>query len=138
MTADIIPGSCHSDTRGSLFYNNSFDATAIKRFYVIENRDVQFIRAWQGHRLEQRWFSAAAGRFEIRLIEVDDWDNPAKDLVAHTFILTDEKLDVLHVPAGYISSIQSLTDKAKLLVMADYLMGEIKDEYRFDPDYFAS
>jgi hypothetical protein len=47
-------------------------------------------------------------------------------------------LDVLHIPQGYISSIQALEPEAKLLVMADYLLGEINDEYRFDADYFKN
>jgi hypothetical protein len=43
---------------------------------------------------------------------------------------------VLHIPAGYVSSIQSLIAGSKLLVMADYLMGVNEDDYRFESDYF--
>ena len=43
---------------------------------------------------------------------------------------------VLHVPQGYVTSIQSLEENSKLMAMADYLMGEIQDEYRFAVDYF--
>ncbi|PIX07465.1 MAG: sugar epimerase, partial [Flavobacteriales bacterium CG_4_8_14_3_um_filter_35_10] len=43
-----------------------------------------------------------------------------------------------HVPQGYVSSIQAMEESSKLLVMADHLLGEIKDEYRFDVDYFVS
>jgi hypothetical protein len=42
------------------------------------------------------------------------------------------------VPRGYVSSIQALEMGSKLLVMADHLLGEIKDEYRFDIDYFKT
>ncbi|MDX6182213.1 hypothetical protein SGQ44_08910 [Flavobacterium sp. Fl-77] len=52
------------------------------------------------------------------------------------YLIDSEKLNVLHVPKGYVSSIQSLELNSKLLVMADYLLGEIKDEYRYDIDYF--
>lgn len=138
MNPSIIPGGLHSDMRGTLLYNNAFDASLIRRVYVIENKDTEIIRAWQGHRIEQRWFAAVMGSFEIRLIEVDDWNSPSKQLKALTFQLSDEKMDILHIPAGYISSIRSLTGGARILVMADYLMGEIKDEYRFDFDYFLS
>lgn len=136
MEPAIITGGCHSDDRGTLLYNNSFDASGIKRVYIIENRDTAFIRAWQGHRIEQRWFSATQGSFKIRLIAIDNWDNPSKALVPVTFILNAGKMDVLHIPQGYVSSIQALTADAKLLVMADYRLGEAKDEYRFDADYF--
>jgi dTDP-4-dehydrorhamnose 3,5-epimerase-like enzyme len=136
MVPRIINGGSHSDERGTLRFNNSFDATNIKRMYVIENKDTTFVRAWQGHRIEQRWLSVLQGSFKIELIAIDDWNNPSKELERSTFIIYAEKLDVLHVPSGYVSSIQSLEERAKLLVMADYLLGEVQDEYRYDIDYF--
>lgn len=132
----LITGGCHSDQRGSLFYNNDFDASIIKRIYLIENHNVDFIRGWQGHKMEQRWFSVITGSFKIQLIEIDNWQNPSKDLKPLIFIINVEKLDVLHVPQGYVSSIQSIEKGSKLLVMADYLLGEIIDEFRYDIDYF--
>ena len=136
MIPAIIEGGRHCDARGILLYNNVFDASGIKRVYLIENKDVDFIRAWQGHRIEQRWYSAVQGSFKIRLIAIDDWDNPSKMLKPVTFFLYAEKMDVLHVPPGYVSSIQALESGSKLLVMADYHLGEVKDEYRFDVDCF--
>ena len=136
MIPKIIKGNSHTDARGTLFYNNDFDASAIKRIYVIENNGTDFIRAWQGHKIEQRWFSAMKGSFKIKLIKIDHWDQPSKNLEKLTFTVNAEKLDVLHVPKGYVSSIQSLEEGSKLLVMADHLLGEIKDEYRYDVDYF--
>ena len=136
MEPKLISGNCHSDDRGVLYYNNSFDAGVVKRIYFIENRDADFVRAWQGHKIEQRWFSAANGSFEIRLVEVDNWETPSINLEQLVFTISSEKLDVLHIPAGYISSIRALTNQAKLLVMADYGLGEIKDEYRYDAGYF--
>ena len=133
---NIINGNVHTDFRGSLYYNNDFDAKEVKRIYFIENKDTEFVRAWQGHKIEQRWFSAVQGSFEIKLIEVDDWENPSKDSFVHSFILKANQLDILHVPKGYISSIQALELNSKLMLMADYLLGEVKDEYRFDADYF--
>ena len=56
MIPKIIKGENHNDSRGILFYNNDFDASAIKRLYVIDNQKTNFIRAWQGHKIEQRWF----------------------------------------------------------------------------------
>lgn len=136
MDPKIITGGFHSDQRGTLFYNNDFDASDIKRVYVIENENTDFVRAWQGHKIEQRWFSAIKGSFRIQLIEIDNWEQPSKDCKSFAFLLNEEKLDVLHVPQGYVSSIQSLEKGSKLLVMADYLQGEIKDEYRYESVYF--
>jgi dTDP-4-dehydrorhamnose 3,5-epimerase-like enzyme len=136
MKPITIEGKVHTDFRGSLYFNNEFDASPVKRVYFIQNKDTETVRAWQGHRIEQRWFSAIQGSFEIKLIEVDDWENPSKNRAVYSFILSAKQLDVLHIPQGYISSIQALDSNSKLLVMADYLLGEIKDEYRFDADYF--
>jgi hypothetical protein len=60
---------------------------------------------------------------------VDKWNNPSVDLERITFELVHETLDVLHIPPGYISSIQSLEGNSKLLVMSDYELNEINDEY---------
>jgi dTDP-4-dehydrorhamnose 3,5-epimerase-like enzyme len=137
MDSNIIHGNCHSDERGFLFYNNDFDASAIKRIYMIENKTNELVRGWQGHKIEQRWFTAVSGKFKIELIQIDNWESPSKGLKINNFVVDSEKLDVLHVPSGHISSIQSLKPNSKLLVMADYSLGEIKDEYRFDIDYFS-
>lgn len=136
MIPTLINGNCHSDPRGFLLYNNDFDVSAIKRIYTIENQGIDFVRAWQGHKIQQRWFVAVQGSFKIKLIKIDDWEHPSKELSPHEFILNSEKLDVLYVPSGYANSIQSMAEGARLLVMADYLLGEVDDEYRFAPDYF--
>ncbi len=136
MIPKIIRGGSNTDSRGTLLYNNNFDASGIKRIYVIENKETTFVRGWQGHRIEQRWFSVLQGSFKIELIAIDNWENPSKDVERFSFIVDAAKLDVLHVPSGYVSSIQSLEEGAKLLVMADFLLGEVQDEYRFDIDYF--
>jgi dTDP-4-dehydrorhamnose 3,5-epimerase-like enzyme len=136
MKPKLIKGSCHSDQRGFLFYNNDFDATLIKRIYIIENKAIDFIRGWQGHQIEQRWFSAISGKFKIELIQIDNWEKPSKNLDVHTIQIDSQSLNVIHIPNGYVSSIQSLEPDSKLLVMADYLLGEIEDDFRFDIDYF--
>ncbi|WP_445749704.1 WxcM-like domain-containing protein [Polaribacter sp.] len=136
MIPKIIKGSCHKDNRGSLSYNNSFDASSIKRMYVIEN-NLGFIRRWQGHKIEQRWFSAIKHSFVIQLIKVDNWDNPNRKLEKITFELSEENLDILHVPAGYVTSIKSSKEGGKLLVMSDYIIGEVDDDYKYTSDYFV-
>lgn len=132
----IIKGGEHADERGKLCYNNDFDLTDVKRIYTIENWSTETIRGWQGHKVERRWFSAVSGSFKIELIAIDNWENPAKDSKLYPFELLSDKLDVLFVPKGYISKIQALKPDSNLLVMADYLIGKVKDEFRFEIDYF--
>lgn len=137
MKPSLISGNCHQDERGQLFYNNDFDTTCTKRIYVIENHSIDFVRAWQGHKVEQRWFSAISGGFKIQLIAVDNWDTPSENLPRIEYHLHSEKLDILHIPAGYISSIRALEEKSKLVVMSDYHLGELNDEFRYPTDYFT-
>lgn len=136
MIPKIIPGGTFVDNRGIISFNNDFNASGIKRIYTIENKQLNFRRGWQGHKIEQRWFSAIKGAFEIPLIAIDDWENPSKDLLPIEFEINDINLDVLHVLSGYINCIQSIEKGSKLLVMADFLLWEVRDEYRFDLDYF--
>lgn len=138
MEPRIITGAAFHDARGSLRYNNDFDASEVMRCYIIENLDTEVMRGWQGHKVEQRWFSAVLGSFQIRLIKIDDWNNPSKDLQTLCFTLSAEHMDILHVPKGYASCIQAVEGLSKLLVMADFHLGEIKDEYRFPLGHFDS
>ena len=132
----LIKGGAFEDHRGKLSFNNTFDGARVKRIYTIENKETDFVRAWQGHKIEQRWFSAMIGSFELKLIAIDNWESPSRNLTQHTFELSEESLDILWIPAGYVSSILSLEVSSKLLVMADYALGEVNDEYRYDSEYF--
>ena len=63
----LLVGKKHQDERGIITYNNDFDASQIKRMYTIENHSTDFIRGWQGHKVEQRWFACMKGGFKIKV-----------------------------------------------------------------------
>lgn len=134
----LLEGKKHQDDRGVITFNNDFDASKIKRIYTIENHSVDFIRGWQGHNVEQRWFASMKGSFEISVIVVDDFTNPAKNVTIQKYLLTDEVLTYLHIPSGCITAIQAKQNDSKLLVLADYGLGEISDEYRYSLEYFTN
>lgn len=132
----LIKGNKFEDERGVIKFNNDFDASIVKRIYTIENSNPDFIRGWQGHAVEQRWFSCIKGSFRIAVITVDDFKNPSQDLEAEYYELNVDTLDFLHVKAGCITAIKASEKDSKLLVLADYGLGEIKDEYRFPLNHF--
>jgi dTDP-4-dehydrorhamnose 3,5-epimerase-like enzyme len=138
MKPTLIQGSHHKDDRGEIQYNNEFNATEIKRMYTIQNNTTDFVRAWQGHKIEKRWFTAIQGSFEIKLIQIDNWENPNKDSEILTYILETKSLHVLCTPNGYLNSIQAKEENSKLLAMSDYQLGEINDEYKFEPNFFST
>jgi dTDP-4-dehydrorhamnose 3,5-epimerase-like enzyme len=134
----ILKGKSHSDARGTLVFNNDYNAVEVKRIYFIENKDTSFIRGWQGHQIEQRWFSSVQGSFKITTMPIKDWENLIEIDGEERFILNASSFDVLHVPNGYVTSIQALEEKSRLMALSDYGLGEIQDEYRFPIDSFLS
>lgn len=138
LLPNIIHGLPFVDERGLLLYNNNVDFSCIKRCYIIENNNLKPIRAWQGHKIEQRWFVSILGSFKITLIKIDNWNSPSKLLQKIIFTLNSNTMDVLQIPPGYISSIESLSEGSKLLVMSDYNLKEIEDEYRYEINYFIN
>jgi dTDP-4-dehydrorhamnose 3,5-epimerase-like enzyme len=132
----LIEGKLFSDHRGVLKYNNDFNALQVKRLYSIENMPLNSIRGWQAHKIEKRWFIATKGSFIINVIVIDNWQNPSQNLIALKFILKDE-MDVLFVPAGCATSIQAISDGSKLLVMSNYQLNEVEDDFRFEINYWS-
>ncbi|MEM8520388.1 WxcM-like domain-containing protein [Flavobacterium sp. PL12] len=133
---NIIKGNSDSDDRGTISFNNEFNAIEVKRIYFIENAVLNFVRGWQGHQIEQRWFSAVQGSFKICTRAIDNWKNPSKELSFESFTLSAATFDVLHVPKGYVTSIQSLEENSRLMAMSNHSLGAVSDEYRFDINYF--
>lgn len=129
-----ITGNSHSDDRGKLLFSNHLDLSAVKRMYVIENKSTEIERAWQGHKVESRWFTAISGSFQIKLIKIDDFEFPSENLIAEIYFLNSESLDSLIIEPGFASSIQALEDNSKLLVFSDFQKDEINDNYKFDPN----
>ena len=72
----------------------------------------------------------------MQSIKIDSWIEPVKELKRLTFNLTEDSLDVLHIPAGYITSIKSEDEGAKLLVISDYMLNEISDNHKYPLSYF--
>jgi len=133
---EILDGNSYSDERGSISFNNGFNASLVKQIYFIENSSKEIVRGWQGHKIEQRSCSSVKGKFKINIITIDDWDNPSKNLKIKSYMLNSNTLDIPQVPRGNITSIQSLEEYSKLMVLSDHSMGERKDEYRFNINYF--
>lgn len=136
MKPTLIKGNLHQDQRGILRFNNHFDASEIKRVYMIENQTIEVVRAWQGHKIEQRWFSAINGSFLIKIISPNHWETPTDTIENFEFVLDKNTLDVLHIPGGFLTSIKAIEEKSQLLVMADYRLGELNDEYKFPLEVF--
>ena len=139
MIPQLIKGGQHSDERGMLKFVNDFDLKSIRRFYTISPANVSTIRAWQGHKMESKWFHVTSGKFLIRLIKPDNWDNPSSKLPYSEFILSAENSEVLHIPGGYCNGFRALTPNSSLIVFSDVGLGESEgDDFRFSSDYWCN
>lgn len=134
----LIPGGIHSDERGSLTFFNALDIGPVKRFYIIEHPDTTIIRAWQGHRHEQKWFYVIAGMFKLAVIKPDNWQQPAVNLHPEIVTLKAEEPVVLHVPGGYATGFSALKPHSQMVVFSDTSVeASQKDDYRFDKSLWS-
>lgn len=133
LNAKLIDGGNFRDLRGSINFVNDFDLSPIKRFYTTTNASIDVIRAWQGHKIESRWFYCVQGSFDVRLIKIDNWENPSKIQLLEKFKISANNPEVLHIPKGYINGFKALENNSQILIFSDYKLNEIADDnYRFD------
>jgi len=133
----LIKGNIHKDQRGTVRFVNDFHFENVKRFYTITHPDTNTIRAWQGHKLETKYFYVTKGSFLINWIEIDNWQKPSKDLSINTHILSDTQSEILIIPPGHVNGFKALEPDSTMMVFSDMLLEDSKkDDYRFDLKYF--
>lgn len=135
----IIQGGQYEDVRGKLIFFNDFDMNEVKRFYVIEHPHTSIVRAWQGHKKEQKWFYVMKGSFKVVLVRPDNWENPSADLKANEFILRAEANQVLYIPGNFANGLKALEPESRMMVFSSFTVDESsKDNYRFDEHLWYS
>ena len=134
----IIKGGSYTDERGGLEFYNNFDMSQIKRVYFTTHFDTDIIRAWQGHTIESRWFCAVKGAFQVKLIEIDNWENPSDELKVLEYNFSEEKQEILYIPNGFVNGFKAIQPDSKLMIMSNYGLNEIEnDELRFDKNKWS-
>ena|ERR1700748_1449323 len=133
QSVQLIEGGNFTDARGTLGFVNDFNFTGVKRFYTILHPDKSVVRAWQGHKLEHKYFFVTRGKFLIACVLVDNWENPSAALKVETWTLTADRPAILSIPPGYANGIKALEDHATLISFsdADIETGN-QDNWRFD------
>ncbi len=131
----IISGGDYQDERGLIQFVNDFDLTEIKRFYFTTHFETETIRAWQGHKIESRWFYCLSGGFKVNLIAIDNWENPSIDCPLFEYTLTAKNPQVLFIPPGYVNGFKAIKENSQLMILSNYKLNEIKDDQvRFNID----
>lgn len=136
---NFIQGGIAKDIRGQIRFANDFDMSSVKRFYLIKNTDLDLVRGWRAHRIEQRWFYVLSGKFSVDVVKIDNWNHASTDLSVENIILDSSKNQVLHLSHGYGTAFQALEPESELLVFADYgIENAHKDDYTYPLDYFVN
>ena len=73
------------------------------------------------------------GKFTLGLVEIDNWENPSRDLKPQVFRLSDEKSEIVCVPEGYANWIKASVPDSVLLVFSGKTLSEAySDSWRYD------
>lgn len=137
LTPKIIKGDSVYDNRGSLTFINDLDLISTKRFYIVENFQKNFIRAWHAHKNEQKIIVCIQGCAQISAVQVNDFDNPSKDTDVKNFYLSENNTECIFIPSGYANGFMSLKNNTKLLIFSNFSLKEsINDDYRYPYDYW--
>lgn len=120
----MIEGNTAIDNRGKVTFINDFDMSDVKRFYMVENHQEGFIRAWHGHKKEAKYVFVPTG---AALIMVKDMETGEKE----EYYMSSRKPQVLYIPPGKYNGSMSLKENTKIMYFSTSTLEESKaDDYR--------
>jgi dTDP-4-dehydrorhamnose 3,5-epimerase-like enzyme len=124
----LVKGGHFTDERGTLRFVNDFDLKEVKRFYFIKHPDTSFVRAWQGHQFEQKYFYPITGSFVVAWVKLNDYENPSDELIPEYHILTAANCEILAIPKGYANGLKALEPNSEIMIFSDMYLEESVDE----------
>jgi dTDP-4-dehydrorhamnose 3,5-epimerase len=123
-----MKGDISVDDRGRVSYINDFDFKDVKRFYMVENHEKGFIRAWHGHKNEGKYVYVVSGTALVGVVNL-------KSESIYRYVFSADKPTILYVPPNYANGFMTLTDDAKLLFFStSTLEDSLGDDIRFNWD----
>lgn len=129
----LIKGGIHTDHRGQISFVNDMKFDKIERFYIISNTTENPLRAWQGHKIDNKYFYCVQGTIKVHYVKIDDWEFPSKDLKVESVVLSTIESNILHIPEGYANAIESLEVESKLISFSTLPLNRTsEDEVRFE------
>jgi len=125
----VINGNVFTDDRGILKSINDFNMSSIVRMYSIEPK-LEIIRAWQGHKIETKWFYAVKGSFLVKIMNMET-------LHVDEYQLSGLEPKVLEISGGNYNGFQALEAGSILMVYSDFDIQKSKvDDYRVTIDQY--
>lgn len=134
----LIKGGIHTDHRGHISFVNDMKFDAIERFYIISNSEENPLRAWQGHKIDNKYFYCLQGKIRVHFVKIDNWESPSKDLKVENVLLSATESNVLHIPEGYANAIECLDVDSKLISFSTLPLDRTsEDDVRFESDMWS-
>jgi dTDP-4-dehydrorhamnose 3,5-epimerase-like enzyme len=134
----LFKGGIHTDHRGQISFVNDMKFDAIERFYIINNSAEHPLRAWQGHKIDNKYFYCIQGVIKVYYVKIDNWESPSKDLKVESVLLSATESHVFHIPEGYANAIESLEVGSKLISFSTLpLERTSEDDVRFESDMWS-
>lgn len=131
----FINGGDYKDERGIVQYVNDEHPGNYRRFYIITHPDTNFVRAWQGHKIEEKSFFVVKGCFMIAVVQPLNFENPTPLENPGFFTMKEEDNLFLKVPGGCYTGIKAFAPASVLLVLSGATLEESKkDDFRLPPD----
>src|SRR3989344_3232709 len=123
--AYLLNGDSAVDDRGKVKFVNDFDFKNVKRFYQVENHQKGFIRAWHGHKKEDKYVYVASGSALVGVVNLVTNE-------VERFVLTADKPTILWVPPNSANGFMNLTDNTIVIFFSSHTLQEsTKDDLRF-------
>ena len=128
----LLKGDIFKDHRGEVRFNNKFNMSEIVRVYEIAPSEVSSVRGWLAHKNETKWLFCAKGRIDVRLVEIDDFQNPSTNTKIELVQLSENKFDVLKVSGGTGMAFKAREIGSRITVFSDLTLEQSKaDDFRF-------
>ncbi|MEO7491040.1 MAG: hypothetical protein ABIU77_28235 [Ferruginibacter sp.] len=86
--------------------------TQVVRMYCIAP-ELGIIRAWQGHKVESKWFFVAKGSFIVKTMTMD------KNNLITEYSMSEKESEVLHIPGGHYNGFEATEKGSVLMVFSD-------------------
>lgn len=124
----ILTGDIAIDDRGIIKFVNDFDFKDVKRFYQVENHRRGFVRAWHGHKTENKYVYVVEGTILMGVVNLDTEE-------VEEFVLSAKKPRILWIPSNTANGFMTLEENTKVIFYSSLTLEESKnDDIRFPYD----
>lgn len=136
MDPIFFESNSSSDERGTVSFTNDLNLQKAIRTYKVENSQLKTVRAWHGHKVEEKWVNVEQGEFLVCVVKVDDFTSPSKDIEIQTYKMSP-KDGFLYIPPNFANGAMNLTeDNAIRYYSSSTLEESLNDDFRFESDYW--